>query len=138
MMDCQCRNGRRWHMSQGKMRVEWFRKWCKGETTLTQLCPGVWAGGSLAAIEIIKYVTGKWRQVTPPKMWQLELGDNRIKAVGFRRRTWLFSKFIYRAFNTDFLGIGKAIRKLYACGAGKRPDAHGKGRKRRQGASPAF
>jgi len=112
--DRQCRAGRRWHISQGKMRIEWFRGWCVGERTLAQLCPGVWAGCSLTCIEIIKYLTGKWKQVKAPKMWQIELADNRIKVVKFRRRTWLFCKFIYRAFNMEFLGIGKFVRRYTA------------------------
>lgn len=105
------RSGERWYISQGKMRIEWFRKWCAGERTLTQLCPSIWAGGSLASVEIVKYITGKWKRIVPPKMWQLELGDNRIRVAGFRRRTWLFNKFIYRAFNIKFLGIGGMIRR---------------------------
>ena len=114
MGDCQCRTGRRWHISQGKTRIEWFRRWSAGEATLTQLCPGVWSGGALACIEIIKYLTGKWKQVEAPRMWQLELGDNRIKAIRFRRRTWLFSKFIYRAICIESMGIGKLISRYTA------------------------
>ena len=114
MNDCQCRTGRRWHISQGKMRIEWFRKWSAGETTLTQLCPGVWSGGALACIEIIKYLTGKWQQVKAPRMWQLELADNRIKAVEFRRRTWFFCKFIYWAIRIEFMGIGKLLSRYTA------------------------
>ncbi len=111
MADCQCRTGRRWHISQGKMRIEWFRKWSAGEITLTQLCPGVWSGGALACTEIIKYVTGKWKPVKAPRMWQLELADSRIKAVRFRWRTWLFCKFIYRAIHIEFMGIGRLISR---------------------------
>lgn len=114
LTNSDCRGGRRWHIMQGKMRIEWFKKWCRGETTLTQLCPSVWAGASLACIEIIKYLTGKWKPVTPPEMWQLELGDNRIRAAKFRRRTWLFCKFIYWAFNIKWLGIGERVRRYTA------------------------
>ncbi len=112
--DKHCRGGRRWHISQGKMRIEWFRKWCTGERTLTQLCPGVWTGGSLACIEIIKYLTGKWKGIKAPKMWQIELAENRIKVIKFRRRTWLFNKSIHWAFNIEFLGIGKLVRRYTA------------------------
>ncbi len=94
--DATCRSGRRWHISQGKMRIEWYRQWCQNQAPLTQLCPAVWAGASLAAIEAIKHTTGKWRMVKAPKVWQLELGENRIRALKFRRRSWLFSKYIYR------------------------------------------
>jgi molybdopterin/thiamine biosynthesis adenylyltransferase len=110
--DPTCRSGRRWHISQGKMRVEWYRKWCNRQAPLTQLCPAVWAGASLAAIEAIKHITGKWKKVSAPVMWQLELGENRIRPVKFRRRSWLFGKYIYMAMAVKALGIGKRIRDV--------------------------
>lgn len=110
----QCRGGRRWHISQGKMRIEWFRKWCAGETTLTQLCPNVWLGAPLACIEAIKYLTGKWKTVKAPKMWHLVTAENKIKTERFRRRSWLFGKFIYWSFSIKWLGIGRRYHKYTA------------------------
>ncbi len=106
------RSGRRWHITQGKMRIEWFRKWCRGENTLTQLCPAVWTGTALASIEAVKYITGKWKRVKAPKMWQIELAENRIRVKKFRRRTRIFSKYIYWAVNIKWLGIGQRIRQF--------------------------
>lgn len=110
--DPTCRSGRRWHISQGKMRIEWYRKWCDKKAPLTQICPAVWAGASLAALEAIKHLTGKWQMVQAPIMWQMELGENRVRAVKFRKRSWLFSKYIYRAIRIKALGIGKRIEDL--------------------------
>ena len=110
--DPTCRSGRRWHISQGKMRVEWYRRWCRRQAPLTQLCPAVWAGASLAAIEAVKHITGKWKKASAPRMWQLELGENRIKPVKFRRRSWLFGKYIYKAMSVKALGIGERIRMI--------------------------
>jgi len=110
--DPVCRSGRRWHISQGKMRIDWYRKWCEKKAPLTQLCPAVWAGASLAAIEAVKHVAGKWQKVKAPLMWQMDLGENRIRVVKFRKRTWLFSKYIYRAIRIETLGIGKRIERL--------------------------
>ena len=112
--DPTCRSGRRWHISQGKMRIEWYRRWCHTKTPLTQLCPAVWAGASLAAIEAIKQLTGKWQGVKAPLMWQMELGESRIRAVKFRRRSWLFSKYIYEAMRIKPFGIGKSLKKMTA------------------------
>ena len=107
----QCRGGRRWHISQGKTRIEWFRKWCAGETTLTQLCPAVWVGASLACMEAIKYLTGRWQTVKAPRMWHLVTAENKIKNERFRRRSWLFGKFIYWTFGIKWLGIGRRYQK---------------------------
>jgi molybdopterin/thiamine biosynthesis adenylyltransferase len=105
------RKGRRWHVTQGNMRAEWFKRWCSGEETLTQLCPSVWLGASLAAMEAVKYLTGKWKVVGAPKIWRVELAENRVVARKFRQRTRLFSKFIYWAVNIKAFGIGERIRK---------------------------
>ncbi len=105
------RKGRRWHITQGNMHISWFKKWCQGETTLTQLCPSVWLGASLASIEAIKCITGKWEAVRVPKVWRIELSENRVVARRLRRRTWFFSKLIYRVINIKTLGIGARIRQ---------------------------
>jgi hypothetical protein len=110
--DPVCRSGRRWHISQGKMRVEWYRRWCEGKAPLTQLCPAVWAGAALTALEAVKHLTGRWQRVKAPVMWQMELGENRIRAVRFRRRSWLFSKYIYRAMKIKAFGLGGRIQEL--------------------------
>jgi len=106
------RSGRRWHITQGKMRIGWFKKWRNGENTLTQLCPAVWIGAGFASIEAVKYITGKWKKAQPPKMWQIELAENRIEVKKFRKRTWLFSKYIYWLFNLERLGIGRAVKQF--------------------------
>jgi molybdopterin/thiamine biosynthesis adenylyltransferase len=106
------RKGRRWHITQGKMRIGWFREWCEGKATLTQLCPSVWLGASLASMEAIKYITGKWKTVRVPKMWEIDLANNRVVAKRFRRRTWLFSKYIYWACGIKYLNIGQRIRQF--------------------------
>lgn len=77
---------------------------------LAQVCPAIWLGASLAGIEVLKYLTGKWKLVGAPRMWHYELAENRIKVEKFRRRTWFFSKIMNWAFNIRWLGIGERIR----------------------------
>jgi hypothetical protein len=108
--DATNRSGRRWHITQGKMRISWFRKWCRGEATLTQLCPAVWLGASVACLEAVKYITGRWQSVAAPKIWQLDMAENRLKVVRFRRRTWLFSKYIYWALGVKRFGFGNKLK----------------------------
>jgi len=104
--------GRRWYITQGKWRIEWFNKWRANEVRLAQICPNVWLGASLACIEVLKYLTGKWEPVTAPKMWHLMTAENLIKVARFRRRTWFFCKFIVWAFNIKWMGIGQGVRNF--------------------------
>jgi molybdopterin/thiamine biosynthesis adenylyltransferase len=103
--------GRRWYITQGRWRVDWFNRWRKTDgIPLAQICPNVWLGASLAAVEVIKYLTGKGQRVKAPKMWHLLTAENRIKVERFSRRTWLFSKYILWVFHIKWLGIGQRIR----------------------------
>lgn len=102
--------GRRWYIFQGKWRVEWFKKWIGNEVSLAQICPNTWLGASLSCIEVIKYLTGKWKPVKAPKIWQIQLADNRIRIERFRRRTQLFNRLIQYLMNISSFGIGKCIR----------------------------
>jgi hypothetical protein len=104
--------GRRWYITRGKWRIGWFQKWRRNEAQMAQICPNVWLGASLASIEVIKYLTGNWKPVRAPKMWHLQSADNQIKVERFRRRTWLFSKYIVWAFGIKWLGIGQKIRSF--------------------------
>jgi len=45
-------------------------------------------------------------------MWHVDLANNRINVSRFRRRTWLFSKYIYWAVNIKWLGIGNRIKQI--------------------------
>jgi hypothetical protein len=108
------RCGRRWHVTEGKWRIDWFYNWRDGKASEAQLCPNVWGGASLACAEIIKYVTGKWKQVEVPGMWHLKLADNSIKVEHYRRRSWVFEKFILWTFSIEWLGFGRRYRKFTA------------------------
>lgn len=112
LQDPLTKAGRRWYITQGRWRVSWFNRWRKTEgIPLAQVCPSVWLGASLAAIEVLKYLTGKGRRVKAPEMWHLLPAENRVKAERFSRRTWLFSKYILWAFGIKLLGIGQWIRE---------------------------
>jgi molybdopterin/thiamine biosynthesis adenylyltransferase len=104
--------GRRWYITKGKWRIDWFQKWRQGQAKITHICPNVWLGASLACIEVIKYMTGKWQPVEAPRIWNIHPADNKIEVSRFRRRTWFFSKYIVWAFNIKWLGIGKWVRNF--------------------------
>lgn len=133
--------GRRWYITQGKWRIEWFNKWRKNEllllplskwcfnyniwqgeslacvgmnkkplVPLTQLCPTIWLGASLAAMEIIKYLTGKGKLARAPGMWHYELAENKIKVERFRRSSYLFFKMMNWLFSIKWMNVGDKIR----------------------------
>jgi molybdopterin/thiamine biosynthesis adenylyltransferase len=134
--------GRRWYITQGKWRIEWFNKWRKNEllllplskwcfnyniwkgdtlactginqeplVPLTQLCPTIWLGAALAAMEVVKYLTGIGKLVRAPKMWHYELANNRIRVENFRRRSRFFFKLMNRGFDIKLFRLGQRLRR---------------------------
>jgi hypothetical protein len=108
------RCGRRWHITEGKWNIGWFKRWRDGKEMEAQLCPNLWLGASLAATEAVKYITGRWRRTSVPGMWHLLTADNKIKVEKYRRRSFYFEKFIYWTFGIRWLGIGKKYHRYTA------------------------
>jgi hypothetical protein len=106
------RCGRRWHITEGRWHIDWFCDWRDGKVIEAQLCPNVWLGASLACMEIIKFITGRWKQVRVPKMWHLLTAANKIKIEVYRRRSWLFEKFIYWTFSIELFDFGRRYRRF--------------------------
>ena len=50
-----------YYQTAGGWKKDWFEAWCEGDQTHAQLCTPVWIAGSLAAMEVIKLVSGRWQ-----------------------------------------------------------------------------
>jgi hypothetical protein len=105
------RCGRRWHITEGRWHIDWFCDWRDAKVIEPQLCPNVWMGASLASMEVIKFLTGRWKQVKVPKMWHLLTAVNKVKVEVYRRRSWFFGKFIYWTFSIEWAGFGIRYRR---------------------------
>ncbi len=108
------RCGRRWHITEGKWRIDWFNRWRDRKAIEAQLCPNAWLGASLAAMEAIKYLTDKWQTVRAPRMWHLLTAEGKVKTEKFRRRSRLFGKFIYWTFGISLFDFGRRYRRYTA------------------------
>ncbi|MDZ7843972.1 MAG: ThiF family adenylyltransferase [Anaerolineales bacterium] len=75
-----------YYKSAGAWRDKWFKKWCQGQRPHAQLCGPVWIAGTLAAMEVIKLATGKWKPVTAPRHWYITPTEARIKKFSLARR----------------------------------------------------
>jgi hypothetical protein len=75
-----------YYRTEGSWTQEWFDGWCEGALPHAQLCSPVWITGTLAAMEIIKLLSGKWKPVVAPRYWHITPGDARIARFGLARR----------------------------------------------------
>ncbi|HID87964.1 MAG TPA: ThiF family adenylyltransferase [Anaerolineae bacterium] len=75
-----------YYMTEGAWREEWFDRWAEGELPHAQICTVVWITACLAAMEILKLITGKWKLVAAPYYWHITPTTARIKKFGLFRR----------------------------------------------------
>ncbi|HAL61355.1 MAG TPA: hypothetical protein DCP08_03000 [Chloroflexi bacterium] len=75
-----------YYVTEGKWREEWFDRWAEGEFPHAQICTVVWITACLAAMEILKLITGKWEPVAAPYHWHITPTTARIKKFGLFRR----------------------------------------------------
>ena len=75
-----------YYRTTGAWTQEWFDDWCEGKQPHAQLCPIVWITGTLAAMEILKVVSGRWKPVSAPRYWHITPTGARIAKFGLARR----------------------------------------------------
>lgn len=75
-----------YYQTAGAWRQDWFDDWCQGKRPHAQLCTPVWITGALAAMEVIKLVSGKWEPVAAPRCWNITPTSARITRFSFARR----------------------------------------------------
>nr|MBC7245009.1 ThiF family adenylyltransferase [Chloroflexota bacterium] len=75
-----------YYVTEGQWREDWFAQWVEGKLPHAQICPIVWITGTLAALEIIKLVSGKWKPVISPYYWYITPSRARIRKFGLRRK----------------------------------------------------
>lgn len=85
----------------GAWRQDWFEDWCEGKTPHAQLCTPVWITGALAAMEVIKLVSGKWKPVAAPRYWHITPTDARIAKFSLARR--MLSRATQYSWGQDLL-----------------------------------
>jgi len=75
-----------YYQTAGAWRQDWFDDWTVGQKPHAQLCTPVWITGALAAMEVIKLVSGKWKPVAAPHYWHITPMDARITKFSLARR----------------------------------------------------
>jgi len=86
MADPDNRRILQYYRTVGAWTQDWFDGFCGGKLPHAQLCAPVWVTGALAAMEIIKLVSGKWKPVIAPRYWQITPTSARIAKFSLARR----------------------------------------------------
>ena len=94
-------------ITAGDWRVDWFWDYFLGKRPLALICTVEWMAVSLAALEVIKVITEKWKPKLAPKCWYIRGGKVSSSHFG------LFIKWHRKLGWTIFgEGIGIHLHKL--------------------------
>lgn len=94
-----------YYRKDGGWTKEWFDGFCEGKLPHPQIGPIVWITASLAAMEIIKIVSGRWKPVAAPYFWNITPAGGRIAKFSMGRR------LMSRVMQKDW---GKALIPFFA------------------------
>jgi len=83
-----------YYRTAGGWNQEWFDEWCESKRPHAQMCTSVWITGALAAMEVIKLVSGKWKPVVAPRYLKITPEGAQIARFGLTRR--LLSRYVRR------------------------------------------
>jgi molybdopterin/thiamine biosynthesis adenylyltransferase len=75
-----------YYCTEGSWLKEWFDDWCEDRRPHAQLGITVSITGALAAMEVIKLVSGKWKPVVAPRYWHITPNGARIARFNWARR----------------------------------------------------
>lgn len=75
-----------YYCSEGGWTDEWFAGFCEGTKPHAQLCSIVWITSVLAAQEIIKLVSGRFKPVIAPRYWHITPNGAHIARFSAARR----------------------------------------------------
>lgn len=90
-----------YYRKKGGWTQEWFEGFCEGKLPHPQIAPIVWITGTLASMEIIKIVTGRWKPVAAPNYWQITPDSGKIARFSWGRR--LLSRMLQRKWGKKII-----------------------------------
>ncbi len=74
-----------YYRTSGSWTQDWFDDFVVGKKPHPQICPSVWVTGSLAALEIIKIVSKKWKPVAAPRYWEVTAESAKNPKIRYRK-----------------------------------------------------
>jgi molybdopterin/thiamine biosynthesis adenylyltransferase len=75
-----------YYCTEGAWKDDWFNEWCEDRRPHAQLCTIVWITGTLAALEVVKILSGKWKPIVAPRYWHITPEGSRIGKFSRGRR----------------------------------------------------
>jgi len=87
----------------GDWRIDYYRRFIEEGLPPTQICPLVWLSSSLGAMEVVKFLCGKWKPVTSPRYWNItrkKIRIHRINGISWQTPFVWQRRLVYWAFQT--------------------------------------
>ncbi len=68
----------KFYRDEGDWTNEWFEEFVEGKKPFPQIAPFIWLGSSLASLEVLKLLSGKWEPVSSPNHWKIKPNEAKI------------------------------------------------------------
>jgi molybdopterin/thiamine biosynthesis adenylyltransferase len=103
-----------YYVTDGAWREDWFEQWTVGKVPHAQLCTMVWITSCLAAQEILKLITGKWKPVVAPYYWHVTPTGAGVRKWGWGRRlVSRWSRTEWAQQHLSWLGKSKRLLRVF-------------------------
>jgi hypothetical protein len=86
-------------------RIDYFRGFVEEGLQPTQICPAIWLCSSIGALEILKFLSGKWKPVASPRYWYItreKIQINRINGPSMQTLLVWQRRFMWWVYQTRF------------------------------------
>jgi tRNA A37 threonylcarbamoyladenosine dehydratase len=93
-------------ITRGDWRMDWFFHYFKGQRPLALICSVEWMAASLAALEALKVVSGKWKPMVAPRCWYISKA--RVRQGRFSRFVCWHRKLGWMIFSSR---MGKILHR---------------------------
>jgi molybdopterin/thiamine biosynthesis adenylyltransferase len=100
----------------GGWRKEYYREFIEEEAPMAQICPVVWLGSSLGALEAVKLLSGREKPVTAPWFWSITrdgVEKQRLGRLNLQSLMLLHRKIAWRIFHGPLGGVQSALQKIW-------------------------
>jgi hypothetical protein len=87
----------------GDWRIDYYRGFIEEGLPPTQICPLVWLSSSLGAMEVVKFLSGKWKPLISPRYWNItrkKIRIHRINGISWQTPFVWQRRLVYWAFQT--------------------------------------
>lgn len=108
--------GTYFYVFQGNWRIGYYRDFVEGTARLAQVCPTVWISSALGALEVLKYLSGRWPPVASPFYWHVTEKKISLRKVNGLSSDTLLAwqrRVMWAVFHSPLAPLQESLQKIW-------------------------